>query len=210
MRDLIVVVDTQADFMLADGALPVPGADRLAAPIRAWLGRRQAADTAAVVFTFDTHFADTYSTSAEATLFPIHCVHGTPGWRNLVGADVVAADIPCLGLEKGVFDMWAEPGLTLHDLRQPASVAVARDGFFAGLRAAGIDRAIVVGVAADYCVRWAIDGLVARGFVVEVPADLTRGIERSIDRVIETDFAGAPVVLSRDKTVASSITSPFN
>lgn len=210
MRELIVVVDTQEDFMLADGALPVPDAEGLAGSIRAWLGRRQAANTAAVVFTFDTHFADSYPTSAEAALFPIHCVHGTPGWRNLVGTDAVAADIPCLGLEKGVFDMWAEPGLTLHDLRDPTAAAVAREDSFAGLRADGVDRAIVVGVAADYCVRWAIDGLVARGFAVEVPADLTRGIERSIDQVIEIDFAKVPVMLSHGKTADSSITSPFN
>ncbi len=210
MRDLIVVVDTQADFMLADGALPVPGAERLASPIQDWLRERRAADTAAVVFTFDTHFADTYPASAEAALFPIHCVHGTPGWRNLIAVDAVASDIRCLGLKKGVFDMWAEPGLLLEDLRHPASDPLPRDAFFAGLRAEGVERAIVVGVAADYCVRWAIDGLIARGFVVEVPADLTRGIDRSIDNVVETDFAGAPVVLSRDKTVASSTTSPFN
>ncbi len=210
MRELIVVVDTQADFMLPDGALPVPGADALVEPLHDWLGQRRAADTAAVVFTFDTHFADTYPASAEAALFPIHCVRGTDGWRNLIDHDVVADGIPCLGLEKGVFDMWAEPGLTLHDLRNADAPSIDREGFFAGLRAQGIDRAIVVGVAADYCVRWAIDGLVARGFRVEVPAELTRGIDRAIDAVIDGDFSNAPVMLSRDKTVVSSTTSPLD
>ncbi|MEG8041528.1 hypothetical protein QP164_01445 [Sphingomonas sp. LR59] len=31
-----------------------------------------------------------------------------------------------------------------------------------------------MGVAADYCVRWAVEGLVDRGFAVRVPAALTR------------------------------------
>ncbi|KQM86147.1 hypothetical protein ASE67_09830 [Sphingomonas sp. Leaf23] len=192
MRDLIVVVDTQADFMLPDGALPVPGADAIVGPLADWLARRTAADTAAMVFTFDTHFADTYPTSAEAALFPIHCVKGTPGWRNLLDPLSIAPGIPCRTLEKGVFDMWAEDGLLAVDPRG-AQPPMARDAFFLDLQRQGIDRAIVVGVAADYCVRWAIDGLVARGFSVVVPADLTRGIDRPIEQVLREDFADRPV-----------------
>lgn len=192
MRDLIIVVDTQADFMLPDGALPVPGADAIVRPLAEWIARRTEADTAAVVFTFDTHFADTYPDSAEAQLFPIHCVRGTPGWRNLIDPLSVTASIPCRTLEKGVFDMWAEDGLMLHDPRGTLP-PVPRDAFFANLMAEGIDRAIVVGVAADYCVRWAIDGLVDRGFAVTVPADLTRGIDRGIEQVLREDFVDRPV-----------------
>lgn len=192
MRDLIIVVDTQADFMLPDGALPVAGADAIVPPLAEWLGRRTPANTAAVVFTFDTHFAETYAHSAEAALFPIHCVKGTPGWRNLLDPLSVPPAIPCRTLEKGVFDMWAEDGLLLHDPRGKSS-PVARDMFFAELRGQGVEHTIVVGVAADYCVRWAIDGLVRRGFSVAVPEGLTRGIERSIETVLLDDFAQLPV-----------------
>lgn len=194
MSDLVIVVDTQADFILPDGALPVPDATDIVEPLSAWLAGRTAADTAAVVFTFDTHFVDTYPLSAEAALFPIHCVKGTPGWRNLFDPLAIDPAIPCRTLEKGVFDMWAEPGLTLHDPRGTAPPA-PRDLFFEDLRKDGVDRAIVVGVAADYCVRWAIDGLVARGFAVAVPTGLTRGIERPIARVLEEEFYGKAVSL---------------
>ncbi|MFD1035210.1 cysteine hydrolase family protein [Sphingomonas hankookensis] len=194
MSSLVIVVDTQADFILPDGALPVPDATAIVEPLGAWLAGRTAADTAAIVFTFDTHFADTYPSSAEAALFPIHCVKGTPGWRNLFDPQAIDPAIPCRTLEKGVFDMWAEPELTLHDPHGVVSPA-PRDPFFEELRAGGVDRAIVVGVAADYCVRWAIDGLVARGFSVAVPAGLTRGIDRPIGRVLEEDFCGKAVLL---------------
>ena len=192
MRNVIIVVDTQADFMLPDGALPVPGAHAVVAPLLHWLGQRTAIDTAAVLFTFDTHFAETYSGSPEAQLFPIHCVKGTPGWRNLLDPLLVPTTIPCRTLEKGVFDMWAEDGLLVRDPRG-ALPPVPRDVFFEDLRDRGTDRAIVVGVAADYCVRWAIDGLVDRGFAVSGPADLTRGIDRPIEQVLREDFAGRPV-----------------
>ena len=88
--------------------------------------------------------------------------------------------------------MWAEDGLLLHDPRGKSS-PVARDQFFAELRLAGVERAIVTGVAADYCVRWAVDGLVSRGFTIVVPNEFTRGIERSIDQVLRDDFAAFPV-----------------
>ena len=54
---------------------------------------------------------------------------------------------------------------------------------------------MVIGVAADYCVRWAIDGLVERGFRVIVPQALTRGIARPIEQVLAEDFAREAVAL---------------
>lgn len=194
MADVIVVVDTQADFILADGALPVAGAEAIVEPLTDWLNARTADDTAAIVFTFDTHFADTYPMSAEAELFPIHCVKGSAGWRNLIDPLAMPPAIPCRTVEKGVFDMWAEDGLVLHDPRGIAA-PIDREAFFADLRHSGVSRAIVVGVAADYCVRWAVDGLIARGFTVTVPAALTRGIIRSIEQVVAEDFASQVAVL---------------
>lgn len=192
MRDLIIVVDTQADFMLPDGALPVPGADHIVGPIANWLATRLADNTAAVVFTLDTHFADTYPDTEEALMFPIHCVKDTPGWRNLIDPLTIDPAIPCYALEKGVFDMRAEQDIVLADPRGMAPAA-ERDAHFKALREAGVRTAIVVGVAADFCVRWAVDGLVARGFTVHVPADLTRGITRSIEQVVADDFADGTV-----------------
>jgi nicotinamidase/pyrazinamidase len=192
---IVIVVDTQADFMLADGALPVGGADALAQPMRDWLAALDPADTAGVLFTFDTHFAETYGGTAEAAQFPLHCVRGSAGWGNLLDPALVPDPIPTWRLEKGVFAMWEEPDLVVEPIRG-AGGRIARDAYFADLRAAGVTRATVIGVAADYCLKWALDGLVARGFAITVPAHLTRGIVRQIDAVVAEDFADRSVAIA--------------
>jgi nicotinamidase/pyrazinamidase len=74
---------------------------------------------------------------------------------------------------------------------------VPRDAFFEGLLEAGVSRMVVIGVAADYCVKWAVEGLLARGFDVVVPAHLTRGIVRQIETVADEDFPGARLSIER-------------
>jgi nicotinamidase/pyrazinamidase len=147
-----------------------------------------------VLFTFDTHTAERFAGSPEAEQFPLHCERGTPGWANVLDLDAVASGIPVYRIEKGVFDMWAEPDLTVEAVG--TGETQPRDAFFAALRAKGVTELTVIGVAADYCVRWAIDGAVAHGFTVQVPVALTRGIARPIAQVLAEDFAGRPVRLS--------------
>ncbi len=190
MARFVVVVDTQWDFIAAEGALSVAGAAALVAPMQAWLSALQPEETAGVLFTFDTHFAETYAASPEAELFPIHCVRGTRGWRNMLDVALVDAAIPAWQIEKGVFDMWAEPGLAIEDARGAGRATISRENFFAGLAESGVTDVTVIGVAADYCVRWAVEGLIARGFAVTVPAGLTRGIERQIGTVAAENFVG--------------------
>jgi nicotinamidase/pyrazinamidase len=196
MPRFVIVVDTQGDFMNADGALSVAGAAPLAGTMQAWLTGLDPKETAGVLFTFDTHEPEIYAGSPEATQFPIHCVRGSEGWQNVLDWSAIDPAIPLWRLEKGVFAMWEEPGLLLHDARRPDGPGVDRDAFFETLKAEGIGHVTVIGVAADYCVRWAIDGLVERGFVVEVPKGLTKGIARDMDAVIAEEFAGEPVSLA--------------
>ncbi|MGU3390232.1 cysteine hydrolase family protein [Sphingomonas sp. M1A8_2b] len=195
MARFVVVVDTQWHFMAADGALSVAGAAALVAPMQAWLSALEPGDVAGVLFTFDTHFRETYAASPEAEMFPIHCVRGTEGWGNMLDVTLVDPAIPVWRIEKGVFDMWAEPGLMIESARDVAEPTVARDRFFADLASRGVTDVTVIGVAADYCVRWAVEGLIARGFAVTVPGGLTRGIERQIDAVAAEDFAGTRLIV---------------
>ncbi|MGW8281141.1 cysteine hydrolase family protein [Sphingomonas aurantiaca] len=196
MARFVVVVDTQWDFMAVEGALSVAGAAALVAPMQAWLSALQPADVGGVLFTFDTHFRETYAASPEAAMFPIHCVRDTPGWANMLDIALLDPAIPAWRIEKGVFDMWAEPGLEIEDARDPGAPSIPREAFFSHLAAQQTTDVMVIGVAADYCVRWAAEGLVKRGFAVTVPAGLTRGIERQIDTVAAEDFAGRRLTIS--------------
>jgi nicotinamidase/pyrazinamidase len=200
MPRFVVVVDTQWDFMADEGALSVAGAEVLVPQMQAWLSALQPGETAGVLFTFDTHFTETYAASPEAQMFPIHCVRGTRGWGNMLDVVLVDPAIPTWRIEKGVFDMWAEPGLAIEDARDASEPTILREDFFSTLAASGVTDVTVIGVAADYCVRWAVDGLVARGFAVTVPSGLTRGIERQIDAVAADDFAGTGLIVERAST----------
>ncbi len=88
--------------MAADGALPVPGAEEIVAPMRDWLaGLRPLEETAAVLFTFDTHVPEIYAVSEEAKEFPPHCVKGAPGWELVVDPRAVHPGHPLLPAGKG-------------------------------------------------------------------------------------------------------------
>ncbi len=188
-----IVVDMQRDFVAPDGALPVPGAEAIVVPVQQWLAGLDPETVAGVLFTADTHVPHLYAGSEEAKQFPLHCAVGTPGWALVVDPGAIDPAIPRYLLEKGVFDMWAEPGLTLEAIGTGA--VRDRDAFFAALLADGIAEVEVVGVAADYCVRWAVEGLLDRGFRVTIPAALTRGIAAPVDTVARDAWAGRAVAV---------------
>ena len=181
-----IVVDAQNDFMRANGKLYVPGAEAIITPLQDYLANL---DSCGVLFTYDTHLVGVYETSEEARQFPIHCIKDSEGWQLAVDPSVV--HVPVYTMEKGVFDMWAEPKLFLRHRADSDD----REFFFEQLKTAGITKVRVTGVAADYCVKWAIDGLVARGFAVEVIGDLTVGIERPIEQVVQDDFGDQSVTV---------------
>lgn len=196
MSKFVIVVDAQRDFMMTDGALYVPGAQDLVGPMNRWLARLDPGDTAGALLTFDTHDAETYASSAEAGQFPLHCVRGEAGWQSMIDADAVPAASPLYTLEKSVFAIWDEPNLLIRDARSPARPATPRDRFFEHLLQCGVLEVIVIGVAADFCVRWAVEGLVARGFRVIVPAEMTCGIARQIAALAEDEWAGKDVSIA--------------
>lgn len=193
MSRFVIVVDAQRDFMLPDGALYVDGAEALVGPTNEFLKSLRPDDTAGVLLTFDTHEPERYAHSAEAEQFPLHCVRDSAGWQTVLDLRAIDANIPLYSLEKGVFAMWEEADVTIRDAGDPGAASVPRDRFFEHLRAEGIDEVMVTGVAADFCVRWAVEGLIERGFRVTVPAALTRGIVRQIETVAAEEWAAARV-----------------
>ena len=166
-KKLLVVVDMQNDFVLPSGKLSISGADQIIRPMNEFLQKNK---FDATILTFDTHLEDQYPNSEEGKMFPIHCVKGSFGWNLAIDEPENSTELPCLKLEKGVFDMWKE-NPNLGEIN-PKDWTVC-----------------IVGVASDYCVKYAVQGFLERNFRVEIIKDLTCGIQRQMDQVVMEDFS---------------------
>lgn len=205
---ILVVVDTQVDFVMHYGLLSVAGAEAIILPGIGILANLDTTEYAAVLFTYDTHVAKDYTGSLEnignpetgAPGFPLHCEKGTPGWENVFNSRLVPAGIPVYELEKDVFDMWQKDGdeTLVHEVSPTGGVGHIgrnRESFFDHVLPASVDTAVVIGVASDFCVKDAIAGLLRRGLKVEVIEEATAGIMRDIAQVAAEDFPGQIVII---------------
>jgi len=185
--DVLVVVDIQNDFC-PGGALAVPRGDEVVPIIN-----RLAARFRNVVLTQDWHpaghssfasahpghapFATIEAAYGAQTLWPDHCVQGTPGAAIHPGLLVPHAE---LVLRKGynrAVDSYS--AFRENDRRTPTGLA-------SYLREWGLQRITVVGLATDYCVLYsALDGREV-GFDVTVDTAGCRGIDLdgSLDRAL--------------------------
>lgn len=184
MKNFVVVVDTQYDFMMPDGILYVPGAEETIVPIIQYLSELKRETTYGVLFTNDCHTRFDYYESAESKQFPIHCEVGTKGYINIINVEVLDDGIKRLSLEKDEFDMWGfEGNYTINETDLFGSSLDNVDGpvkyFFDEDFQEQTDVEIIdiIGVALNFCVKQAVDGFVKRGFKVRLHTSMTRGID---------------------------------
>jgi nicotinamidase/pyrazinamidase len=171
--DALVIVDVQADF-LSGGALAVRGGERVIAPLNHCI-ERFVARGLPVLATRDWHPADHCSFVAQGGPWPPHCVAGTPG-----AAFPAALRLPPAPLivSKG----------TAAD--HEAYSGFAGTGLESQLRAAGVRRLFVGGLATDYCVLNTVLDARALGFDVVVLDDAIAAVdaepgdgERALERM---------------------------
>jgi len=193
---LVVAVDTQGDFVLVRGLLPVKGAQEMIGAMTAYVATLDPNEVAGFLATFDTHDLETFIGSPEnlgdETLgiqgFDIHCEKGTAGWENVINLRIPhALGIPTYKLEKGVFDMWEEPNIVIERLHASEPVR-ARRAFFERQKARGVDTIRIFGFASDFCVRWAIEGFLLMGFKVQIVEDLVAGIVDDMRSTVAKHF----------------------
>lgn len=165
---ILVDVDTQVDFCEPQGALFVSGAPAVMDACRALVRHAHKARTL-VVGSVDSHAFNAWEFNTNLTdgkpgPFPPHCVKGTPGWLKVQGTtmdrayfvpnarhDVAAPDgWNALYFEKEVYSLFANP-MAEPVLRMLAARSSARPVF------------TVFGVATDYCVKAACEGLLKLG-----------------------------------------------
>lgn len=171
-KDALIVVDLQPDFM-PGGALAVPEGDEIVGPIS-----NLAKHFETVVATQDFHPEGHVSFGQ----WPPHCIAGTPG----------AELHPALPDEK--VSLILRKGTRRHvdsysAFRENADYAGERasTGLGAWLRARGVERVFVCGLARDFCVRATALDAAAEGFATWVVDDLTRAVDPS--RAAEVDAA---------------------
>ena len=176
-RDVLLVIDVQNDF-LPGGALAVPRGDEVLP-----LVNRLMRTFDHVVVTQDWHpaghisFATTHAAKpfdaitlpyGQQTLWPDHCVQGSPG----AGLhDDLAHDNALLILRKG-----ASANLNSYSAFTEAD-GKTTTGLAAALKARGIRRVFACGLATDFCVAYsAVDARTA-GFETFVIEDACRAID---------------------------------
>jgi nicotinamidase/pyrazinamidase len=175
--DALIVIDMQRDF-LPGGSLAVAGGDEIIPGINQIASR-----FAHVVLTQDWHphghisfasahdlqpFTDTIDASyGTQTLWPDHCVQGTPGAEIDPRLDIPHAE---LLLRKGFRkEIDSYSAFLENDHMTPTGLA----GY---LRERQIERLCFVGVAFDFCVGFSAVDAIKLGFEAVVIDELTRAV----------------------------------
>lgn len=202
MIRILDIGDMQNGFLQEDGSLSIRGAHAIIAPAGAFLKTAGHGLFDHTFVVMDTHFAEEYALSEESRQFPLHCEYGTRDWELAV--DI--AGLPDIRyLMKNRFSMWAEQEVSgarfgdprrksaygnlfrfIDDLHQPRE-STGRDEYIRAI-SPGQDCSrldvTLIGVAADYCNRYALEGWLARGAHVTILGDLTRGINKEWPEVL--------------------------
>ena len=119
----------------------------------------------------------------ETRLWPDHCIQGTKGAELL--PELLVSKVDCI-VEKGqdkrveMYSAFADP------FRSPC---VAKSDLAATLRTAGITDVYVVGLAADYCVKYTAIDAQKEGFKTWVISDAVKAVDPSSLYNVHEEYA---------------------
>jgi nicotinamidase/pyrazinamidase len=164
----LIVVDVQNDFADPAGSLAVAGGTEVVPAVNAQIEAAAAAG-AHVVYTQDWHPPSTPHFAKDGGIWPVHCVAGS--W----GAELhpqLRVEGPAV--RKGVGGEDGYSGFSTRDPRSGQRQATELDAL---LRAAGVQRVVIAGLATDYCVRATALDAVAHGYATTVLASAVRAVD---------------------------------
>ncbi|WP_332876948.1 isochorismatase family protein [Massilia sp. S19_KUP03_FR1] len=158
--DALIIVDLQNDF-LPGGALGVPQGDEVVAPIQQLIDLYQSHGLP-IYASRDWHPVGHCSFTQQGGPWPIHCIAGS-------GGAAFAAAIP---IEQ--FALVISKATTVE---KDAYSAFNGTGLGEQMRARGIARVAVCGLATDYCVLNTARDALAEGFAALLVVDAIRAVE---------------------------------
>ena len=165
----LVVVDIQNDFADPDGSLYVGGGEDIVAGVNEEISAARTGG-ATVVLTQDWHPPATPHFVDDGGTWPVHCVRGT--WGAALHPELEQeAD---LIVRKGT---GGEDGYSAFTLIDPETEDRRSTGLAGYLRERGIEDVVVVGLAADVCVKATALDARGEGFGSTVLWDLTRAVD---------------------------------
>src|SRR5688572_22524431 len=164
----LIVVDVQNDFADPAGTLSVAGGDAIIPALNEEIDATLAAG-GLVVYSQDWHPASTPHFEKDGGTWPVHCVGGT--W----GAELH----PALHVDGPIVRKGSngEDGYSAFTTRDPVTGETKPTELEGLLRARGIVRVRVVGLATDYCVKATAVDAAALGFPTTCLADLAAPVE---------------------------------
>lgn len=204
MSRALIVVDVQNDFC-EGGSLAVPGGAQIAADITDYI-ETSAGRYAVVAATQDWHIdpgSHFSQTPDYVDSWPEHCVADTPGASLHPDLDSELVDA---FFRKGQYEAAYSgfEGVQAPDVEVPTGDPDAEEDADAEeplslddwLRENDVDEVVIVGLAADYCVKATALDAVAAGYDTAVIPELCRGISRegTLAAMAELDDAGVELL----------------
>ena len=165
----LIVVDVQNDFADPAGGLRVAGADGILPYLNAHIAAALAGD-ALVVYTQDWHPPSTPHFAKDGGPWPVHCVAGT--WGAALHPALTADAGPTV--RKGSN---GEDGYSGFTMRDPVRGHLVPTDLASLLRAHGVRRVVICGLATDYCVRATALDAVALGYPAGVLVEGVRAVD---------------------------------
>lgn len=194
-------VDTQHDFMDADGALYVPDAETIKPNLERLL-RAAGRHGITTISSRCAHQPD----DPEFDIFPPHCLEGTRG------AERVFADLPALPHHEVAVDAQADPQARPapghHYIVKKKVFDLFSNAWLENLRQRGVfkgETCVVFGVATDYCVRACALGLAEAGARVLLVEDAIRGVAAETTAQTNVEMRAAAVEFTTTDDVLNGL-----
>ncbi len=201
MREIVFIdIDTQFDFMLPRGKLYIENSQDIIPNLKALTGAAYDNEIL-IVSTVDRHI----KADPEFKEFPPHCVAGTSGQEKIPETlPKRHIFVPRKILDKGGF---------FDKIKDSSQVIFEKNAYdiFVNFNLWRVFRpfraAFVYGVALDYCVKYAVTGLLQLGLEVNLVTDAIKSVDPKQEKPLLARFSRNGVRLVKTKELLSQIRS---